>query len=127
MIEYTYQRVREILEQLAREFPNKIAPRFHIGEAYYGCRYLDPDGCPSCIVGVALDRLGIPREEIAFMDSEGDYTTPHAPSPVQKSNAEFWASFDVPGRILLAKAQYHQDRGRTWGDAVERALQDVPC
>lgn len=132
MKEYTEQRVREVLEQIAQEFPDKLAEHFSIGvgPAYHGCRYMHPDtGEPSCVVGVALHRLGIPEPDIAALDWEA--TTNYSylnggpsrcPQSVQGSKAPFWGRFEPAARGLLAYVQRRQDSGMPWGQAIAQTL-----
>lgn len=119
--EFTYDRVKSVLQQVVRENPGRIAEKYRIGD-YTGCRYLDPEGEPSCVVGVTLDRLGIPRDEIGEMDTEANFLGQSVPQVVLGSDAPFWRAFDLGARRLLALTQGQQDSGDTWGEALEYAL-----
>jgi len=118
---FTYNQVLEVLRQVIAESPLKVADKFHIGISYFGCRYLDEEGSPSCIVGVTLDRLGIPREEIAPMDWEARFVSGSCPQMVRASKQPLWGRFERRAKDLLADVQYYQDRGITWSGALEAA------
>lgn len=75
------------------------------GHRLDGCKYLEPDGSPSCIVGHVFVWAGIAEIE---EDRDAD------------SLASEYGLPDVVGDIL-ATAQAEQDSGLTWGEAVEAA------
>lgn len=77
------------------------------------CVYVS-GGEPSCGVGHALVRLGIPVADLAQLDSRdvsaGDLDT-----------TGLVAFSDEATRLLLARFQEHQDSGVPWQEALRRA------
>lgn len=80
------------------------------GECYY-VRY----GVPSCIVGRALHRLGVPIEVLQGLDtaSMGD--------PIGASSLARRGVTTPDAAVVFANAQLAQDRGKTWGQALDAA------
>lgn len=81
------------------------------------CVYVE-NGCPSCLVGRALHRAGVPLEILAKLD-DVQYD-----KGVGISDAEFdddSVVLEDDARGILATAQTMQDAGATWGEALEAA------
>ena len=82
-----------------------------------GCAY-EVDGKPSCLVGHAMFRLGMPLDLIRRCDSEG---------PIEHVLDEVCGEFDESGddrgvyRTLLGWTQGAQDSGKPWGEAVSES------
>lgn len=81
------------------------------------CLYFDIDEPtkPLCIIGAALARLGVTVEDI--------YNSNKAHPGTQDVSAfqvllHLNANYDLAQ--AAADAQWHQDRGRTWGEALAR-------
>lgn len=70
-------------------------------------RYINPTG-PSCIVGHVLVAKGVPNLQI----------TRHEGEDAQAATEGVFESTIV--RKALKRAQAHQDKGLTWGQAVEK-------
>lgn len=79
------------------------------------CFYRHPDetleftGPPACLVGQVLDRHGL-------LDGAVEYAGWGDDQPASER-------FSDPANRLLAEAQSLQDRGQTWGEAVDGAIQ----
>ena len=82
-----------------------------------GCAY-EVDGKPSCLVGHAMFRLGMPLDLIRRCNSEG---------PIEYVLDEFCGEFEESGddgrayRTLLGLTQGAQDSGKPWGKAVSES------
>ena len=82
-----------------------------------GCAY-EVDGKPSCLVGHAMFRLGMPLDLIRRCDRAG--AIEHV---LDEIRGEFDESGDDKGvyRTLLGWTQGVQDSGTPWGEAVSEA------
>jgi len=74
------------------------------------CKYVENDG-PSCIVGHVASRLGVPIETLKEWD-EGF---------LQQVPTVGYRVFDESALDVLSQAQFSQDYGSTWGEALRRA------
>lgn len=125
---FTFTEVHAEAERIASEFPGHTSPMFVVGEhpdgsKKEGCRYLDPEDCPSCYIGVLLSRLGFSTERLASLDTahEGGGCTPGC-SKVGCPGGQFWLeNFTVDARLLMTYAQTMQDKGSFWPDALRFA------
>lgn len=72
------------------------------------------DGKPSCIVGHVLDAAGIPLEEL----ERGDAGYWGAGRLVENLENKGLLETDYGTRQALIGAQWRQDDGDTWGEAV---------
>lgn len=86
------------------------------------CVYLDETGCPSCIVGNALMRAGVPTAALRMLDL--DNTT--------AGEGEFehiLGSFDVrlsgSALQLLSHVQIRQDNLKAWGYALNETIKEL--
>lgn len=122
MLAIGYEDVLGALLSEAAEKPDYIDPRAQ----NVSCAYVDPEtGCPSCIVGRALARLGVPVELLRSLDSAGSgggsitalEITPHL----------FALGYDVydDAAVLLNAVQGHQDAGTPWLAAVGLSLGEL--
>lgn len=77
---------------------------------------------PVCIVGQVFHRLGILR---ALLANDGDQHSACTMDSVIWANAEaMGVTFTEEAKTLFRKAQYRQDNGETWADAVKGAVTD---
>lgn len=77
---------------------------------------------PVCIVGQAFHRLGIMR---ALLANGGDQHSACTMDSVIWANAEaMGVTFTEDAKTLFRKAQYRQDNGEAWVDAVRGAVLD---
>lgn len=92
------------------------------------CQYVayDADGNEgaACIAGNALHRLGVPLSVLKKMDVVGAGNSSEVISRTPVINLLLDAGFVLePGARTAAEyAQSEQDSGRTWGQAVQRAI-----
>ena len=100
------------VKKVAAEHPDYVYER-----PADGCAY-EVDGKPSCLVGHAMFRLGMPLDLIRRCDSEG---------PIGHVLDEVCGEFDESGddrgvyRTLLGWTQGAQDSGKPWGEAVSES------
>lgn len=78
-----------------------------------GCSYADGDTC-GCIVGTAFYINGATISQLLRMDVE-------AGNVVDYSNDELPEELTKSAKWTFYEAQMHQDSGKTWGNAVDRA------
>lgn len=121
---HSLQEVQEKLKEIAEEAPETISQRFPPQDA---CRYIDPEGHPSCIIGRLLDRLGFDRKTVAELDS---LAWNAVPARDQEIRHDVWRSFTPEALIYMRRVQFYQDRqedgnGIGWGKAVEYAERDL--
>ena len=97
------------------------APDYVYEKPADGCAY-EVDGKPSCLVGHAMFRLGMPLDLIRRCDSVG--AIGHV---LDELRGEFDESGDDKGvyRTLLEWTQCAQDSGKPWGEAVSEAEEVV--
>lgn len=75
------------------------------------CRYVEA-GAPSCLVGNFLARLGVSLEEMVGLEGKAaSFVMEHLTPDVGPKTI-----------TLLNEAQYHQDAGKPWGYALDRAV-----
>lgn len=72
-----------------------------------------------CIVATALNHLGVPLS--AILPYEGD-AAHQVLNNLVTDGIIGMCSFDDPSRDILQRAQESQDKGNTWGKALEYAL-----
>jgi hypothetical protein len=104
----------------------------YVYDSNIGCDYVR-DGAPSCLVGQALHRAGVPVER--FAPVEGD--APHSVGVVLERNeldepvrrgtfAEaLGVEMDDGAVRVLSEAQAHQDSGVPWGKAIDVAVAET--
>lgn len=76
-----------------------------------GCQY-QSNGTPSCLVGIALSRAGMPSDGLYELDDFGiaaDMLSSHVDHVKDDAALVFWS------------AQHVQDSGGTWGEALASA------
>lgn len=114
-----YAAVRAVLEEIVSEQPTQVTLRTPCPQCDSpGCRYLDAEGEPSCLIGVYLDRIGVERDVLRAMDTEHSGCS----TSFSRSENAIRGWFTVQATSLLSRAQIHQDRGKTWREALEDAL-----
>lgn len=103
------------------------------------CLYVK-GGSPSCLVGHALNRLGVPLDTLQVLDAGRFYADEDGPATVINGLQEFneigyyedndrYVDFEEAAAVkmdpytrrVLAASQYLQDEGVRWGEAVRRA------
>lgn len=82
------------------------------------CAYV-ADGKPSCIVGHALYRLGVPIETVADFDNYGvfEYVVDNRSDLIDASNDSTYRA--------VAMAQTMQDEKHPWGASVAEAAKEL--
>ena len=108
--------IHKAVEDRGRDW---VYPRFEEnekGEEVYNkewtragdCLYVKDDLTPACIVGYALVEAGIPARDMQVLEDAEELVRAHL-------------SLDVSERMTLAldRAQSVQDRGGSWGEAVD--------
>lgn len=103
--------------KVAKEQPDHIYDRGMSGQG--GCSY-QKGGEPSCIVGHALVRLGMPVEELMEFDDTGDSGI----GCIVSSNDDLFEIDDEKALWGVEKAQSNQDNGVPWGMAVKYPVDD---
>lgn len=85
-------------------------------EHFANCRYQD-QGEPSCIVGLALSKMGVSIDKLDEMDNNCDVFSTSVDAlcsaelfPIKLNKTEVQA---------LSEAQACQDQGGTWGEALK--------
>jgi hypothetical protein len=109
------------LREVVADHPEHVytAPD-HMADDYLSCYYVhvDADGGnqrPGCLIGVVLNRLGVPLDVLATREGSGAYV-------VTSSLVE--TSSDVAN--ALERAQDKQDNGATWAEALAAAEAGMP-
>lgn len=87
-------------------------------------QYVDADGRLGCLIGVALNILGIPGYELASYSDSAYDTITSLHDEVNLLAFDSVDTFDY-ARTLYQNAQDHQDSRKTWGHAVTLARQAV--
>lgn len=121
--------VNPVLDELLKEFgEDYVYPALRNG--YRDCAYAK-DNQPSCLVGHVLHRLGVPVEDLNFLDNQRDsqlstlagsdkYWDEYEDAPVL-ALALIGVAWEDDAISLLSVAQTYQDVGETWGTAVAQA------
>lgn len=114
----------QAVRDIARERPD-----FVYGSMYAACSY-QIKGCPACIIGQALARIGVDVNVLMYLDTGGDledtkFTSPWSGDTTVRSLAgagSILLDYDPDIRIKwLNSVQEDQDNDSSWGDAVRRA------
>lgn len=86
------------------------------------CVYVGSDGTPSCIVGVALSKLGV---SVETLKAEGQTGAAGGRTPFNAiaigSRSDLAALLTPAAVNVLAAAQFRQDSGESWGEALNAA------
>jgi hypothetical protein len=98
----------EDLEQAVREIALED-PDYVYDRPYGGCVYFDKDGCPSCLIGHGLAKLGITPERVGGYNNSGVGGL---------SYEDIIVGEDIK---WLMDVQDQQDAGEFWGNAVRFA------
>lgn len=94
------------VKKVAAENPDHVYP-----EQY--CQY-QHNGKPSCIVGQALHRLGVPVDTLAELDEGGGAVVAGLP----QMRPDLFEVDSVSDLFALSDAQEAQDNLLPWGEAV---------
>lgn len=82
------------------------------------CRYFS-DGQPSCIIGYALSRMGLPDEVLDLVGQHNDQSITSLNVHMARSGMEY---SDSPEAVRwLGVVQTYQDKGSSWSQAVSKA------
>lgn len=115
------ERTLELLEEAVAEKPEGY--KYEQGDPTRGCVYGNPNGTPSCIVGVVASKVS---EELFkdLQDSESYVrdcgTRVYGVSyTVDDQENTFLEYFTVAATELLTAVQSLQDNRKTWRDAVD--------
>lgn len=118
-VHFTTDQVLEALETVVKGREDYIDPRARsIGQT---CKYTI-DGAPSCIVGEALHRLGVPIDVLREMDCTFD---PMFGEDGKRLLENKGYTFEDAAEQVLIAAQSEQDSGHTWGNALHVAREVV--
>jgi hypothetical protein len=107
----------KIVVEGKRDFVYKADERGDDGEAYVDCKYVDDEGCPSCLIAHALHEAGATDAQLAEMDAaEDDSGIMRVPLPdgLELTNN---------ARDVFGIAQSSQDFGRPWGLCLDEAIE----
>lgn len=100
------------VEKVARENPDFI---YDASET--GCKYVK-DSKPSCLVGHALFRLGVPLDQLKVYDNTNDFSGSAIGTVLL---GDLYERDDPIAVEKCTVAQKEQDSGASWGTAVQRA------
>ena len=104
------------VKRIATERPDYVYPVDELG----GCRY-EADNAPSCIVGYALNRLGVEVGQLRDFDDGGGCYAENLP--------QFWPEiFEIDSESALRRVgavQNAQDSEYPWGAAASYAEEVV--
>ncbi|MFE9442514.1 hypothetical protein ACFYO2_26765 [Streptomyces sp. NPDC006602] len=118
MINVTDAQVRETLHAVVSERPEFVysSPEYMENDEGLSCFYVhdDEDGNPvsaGCVVGVVLNRLGVPLEELKKHEGKtAAQMVKHVVTGATRSIG-----------IVLSNVQFDQDEGASWGEAYAKA------
>lgn len=107
------QKVREVLDAVVNPEPERVDRRAEADTM--ACRYVE-NGCPSCLVGVILYRLGFSVGRLKMLDraAQGE--------PILLHGSGLDRYFTPLAFELLCYLQRSNDAGLTWGKSRENAL-----
>lgn len=110
--------------KLAKERPEFVYKSADLDGScsYVGGRMRTPEEGKGCIIGQALQRLGMPVEEL--LKHEGDDVVSLIIANPYIVGGDGFADRDA--RSFLDYVQSLQDRKETWGDAVKQAASGYP-
>lgn len=106
--EITYEQLAADLVAFATEHPDRKNPEVRTPQGGAMCRYTEPDGTPSCLVGHVLHKYGLAPEFGDNMNLE--------------SAAECSVWRDDKTAFLATDIQFFADRGDTWSEAVVKVV-----
>jgi hypothetical protein len=110
----TYAQALSVLEGIVAEHPEDYTYNRRVEEVTglpngdtTTCMYRFVDyGVPGCIVGVALDRLGV------------EYNPRWEYQPFSDLVRDYGVEVETRAAVLFETAQYHQDMDATWAEAL---------
>jgi hypothetical protein len=118
-IKVTADQVMQTLREVVAERPDYVyeVPEGYAAETNVSCYYVHGD-VPGCVVGHVLNRLGVPLSDLALVEGRGAYKV-----------VDWFLNITDPDGVVdvehvLSVAQSRQDRGDSWGEALEVALGD---
>jgi len=120
MIQLTVDNVLRTMEEVVSEYGADYVYRT---DSSVQCVYV-ADGEPSCLVGHVLHRLGVPTEALFHLGDRSGVSQ-DAKGLVHALVREGYAA-PVPSSpfgpiAVLMEAQWRQDTGSTWGEALAAA------
>lgn len=121
-LELTLVKARELVERAIEEKGSDYIYEKHDGDTCLYVHDLEPhnepfEPTPGCIVGCALILGGLDVDDFAGINM--------MPAPVALERLQADGLVNTSGEVMsyLEILQTNQDRGKTWGEANERALQ----
>lgn len=87
------------------------------------CVNFTHDG-PSCIVGHALERLGVTADEAHVLDIDGEVSADTTCRVLNEADNFGW-EFTPEAVSLFTTVQVVQDSGQSWGYALDRAAEQL--
>lgn len=115
----TYKQAVAGLERAVREKGEGYTYE-RVGGEEGACAYFDPETKePSCIVGHVFSYMGFTYEDIAALETGSSDPNLWSVSPVTDGLLDDLLAEST--RRLLVEAQYLQDRGEPWGEALKGA------
>lgn len=114
---FTYEDVMEAARKVVAEKGGEYLYR----ESRVRCKYAEPDGSPSCLVGHVIEKLDPQVFERLAGREEMHGNSEAAGALVQLGwlEPDFWTD---EAEAAMDRIQYAQDCGEPWGAAVERGL-----
>lgn len=106
--EEAVERVTAIVEGVGRDHVYESDPETGL------CVYFAKDGAPACVVGHLFADLGVEAEDLDESENADQTVNMLVGSGRLELTDERTVGF-------LSSIQRHQDRGVTWGDALEKA------
>lgn len=105
------EELERAIREVAAESPGYVYKRAFVDDGPPICAYFDGDGCPSCLVGQGLARLGVTLGSLRGLNAVGVSAL---------FEDELIETGAVPERWFTV-LQDAQDFGNPWGEAVKMA------
>ena len=124
----TGEQMRAMLVEIANERPDYV---YEPPEGFGGACVYVHNGEPSCIIGHALARFGVPLDDVELLDYMPNYDgdLPEEKDSAFVGDAHFSNTLtkrgvylDVSALNIAEAVQALQDSFTSWGAAVERSL-----
>lgn len=121
-------RALELLREAVNERGADYVYTDEYGDLDGRCFYVERDEqgnkVPGCIVALALNKAGVTIDQLLTLGDSGEVhgASSTASELCQTLNTEGVAEIDRNALTLFGLAQSKQDRGDTWGDALQSAV-----